>query len=299
MKRFLIIPLLVLCSSKALFAETFSDDMGRLVEIKENPSRIVSLAPHITEILFALDLGKKVVGVTQYSDYPEEARNKERVGSYVKLNLEKIVSLSPDLVLATADGNPKAVVDRLGSIGIPVYVVNAGGIKDIYGNIRSIGIVTGKSKKADLIAEKLENRINSVVDKVKKLARPRVFIQLGYSPLYTAGKNTFVDDLITLAGGKNIAGKEKISYPVYSTEELLNKEPEVVFSVLMGSEVDIKTDTFWNQWHTLPAVRDGRIYYVDPDIVNRPSPRIAAGLELLARKLHPGVFEDSGGKGDK
>lgn len=299
MKQFLIILVLIVCSSKALFAETFLDDMDRSVEVKAQPSRIVSLAPHITEILFDLGLGKKIVGVTQYSDYPEEAKNKERVGSYVKLNLEKIISLSPDLVLATADGNPKAVVDRLTDIGIPVYVVNAKKIGDIYGNVRSIGKVTGKSKEANAIARKLEKRINAAVGKVKGLVRPRVFIQLGYSPLYTAGKNTFVDDLITLAGGLNIAGNEKIRYPVYSMEALLKREPEVVFSVLMGSEVDIKTDSFWKRWSTLPAVRDGRIYYVDPDIVNRPSPRIAEGLEFMARKLHPEAFEDSEKKGDK
>lgn len=299
MRQSLILLFLIVCFSKPLFAETFLDDMGRPVEVKAQPSRIVSLAPHITEILFDLGLGKKIVGVTQYSDYPEEAKNKERVGSYVKLNLEKIVSLSPDLVLATADGNPKAVVDRLTDIGIPVYVVNAKKIVDIYGNIRSIGEVTGKSKEAHAIAEKLEKRIIAAVDKVKGLVRPRVFIQLGYSPLYTAGKNTFVDDLISLAGGLNIAGEEKIRYPVYSTESLLKREPQVIFSVLMGSEVDIKTDSFWKRWNTLPAVRDGRIYYVDPDIVNRPSPRIADGLELMARKLHPEAFEDSKRKGDK
>lgn len=299
MKRCLILLLLIVCSGKSVFAETFLDDMGRSVEVRANPPRIVSLAPHITEILFDLDLGKRIVGVTRYSNYPEEAKTKERVGSYVKLNLEKIVSLSPDLVLATADGNPKAVVDRLADIGIPVYVVNAKKIGDIYGNIRSIGAVTGKGKEADAIAGELEERIGAVVDEVKGLASPRVFIQLGYSPLYTAGKNTFIDDLITLAGGLNIAGEEKIRYPVYSTEELLKREPQVIFSVLMGSEVDIETDTFWKRWATLPAVRDGRIYYVDPDIVNRPSPRIAEGLEFLAHKLHPEAFDDAGEQGDK
>ena len=299
MKRCLILLILIVCSGKTLFAETFSDDMGRRVEIRAHPLRIVSLAPHITEILFDLDLGKRIVGVTQYSNYPEEAKNKERVGSYVKLNIEKILSLSPDLVLATADGNPKEVVDRLSSIGIPVYVVNAKEVGDIYGNIRSIGRVTGKTKEADVIAGNLEKRITAVTDKLKNLAKPRVFIQLGYSPLYTAGKNTFIDDLITLAGGLNIAGNEKIRYPVYSTEALLKREPEVVFSVLMGSEVDIKTDSFWKRWSTLPAVRDGRIYYVDPDIVNRPSPRIAEGLEFMARKLHPEAFGASEKKEDK
>lgn len=299
MKQFLILLVLIASSSKPLFAETFTDDMGRSVEVRANPPRIVSLAPHITEILFDLDLGERVVGVTRYSDYPEEAKSKERVGSYVKLNLEKIVYLSPDLVLATADGNPKAVVDRLTDLGIPVYVVNAKEIGDIYSNIRSIGKVTGKSKEAEGIAYKLEKRISAVGDKVKGLARPRVFIQLGYSPLYTAGKNTFVDDLITLAGGVNIAGEEKIRYPVYSTEALLEREPEVIFSVLMGSEVDIKTDTFWQRWGSLPAVRDGHIYYVDPDIVNRPSPRIAEGLEFFARRLHPEAFEHAGEKEDR
>jgi len=275
-----------------LKAESFTDDMGRKVDVRPSPSRIVSLAPHLTELLFTLGLGENVVGVTRYSDFPEEARNIEKVGSYVKLDLERIVSLSPQLVLATADGNPKAVVDKLTEVGIPVYVINTEGIDDIYGNIRSIGEVTGKSVEAHDVAMRLEKRINSIVEKVKGLEKPRIFIQLGIDPLYTAGKNTFVDDLIRLAGGRNIAGDIGIKYPVYSREELLNRAPQIIFSTIMGSEAAVDTENFWKRWPSIPAVSNGRIYHVDPDLLNRPSIRIADGLEIIARKIQPQVFEE-------
>ncbi|MDH3973974.1 MAG: cobalamin-binding protein [Deltaproteobacteria bacterium] len=274
------------------YAGIFTDEMGRRVEVKPNPSRIVSLAPHLTEILFDLGLGKQIVGVTLYSNYPEEAKTKARVGSYVKLNLEKIVSLSPDLVIATADGNPKVVVERLTSLGIPVFVINTKGISDIYGNIISIGEVTGRPKEGRIVSMKLRERIKGITDLLKGLRKRKVFFQLGANPLYTASAGTFTDDLITLAGGINIAGEEKVRYPVYSMEEVLKRNPEVIFSVLMGSEEGKSVKPLWEKWKTIEAVKKGQIYDIEPDITNRASSRIADGLDAIARKLHPEAFND-------
>jgi len=272
------------------YSEVFTDEMGRKVEVKANPSRIISLAPHLTEILFDLGLDERIVGVTRYSNYPEAAKKKTRIGSYVKLNLEKIVSLSPDLVIATADGNPKVVVERLTSLDIPVFVINTKGISDIYTNIISIGEVTGRPKEGRRVFIALKERIKGITDLIKGLPKRKVFFQLGANPLYTASAGTFSDDLITLAGGINIAGEEKIRYPVYSMEEVLKRNPEVIFSVLMGSEEGKSVKPLWEKWTTIEAVKKGQIYDIEPDITNRPSSRIADGLDAIARKLHPQAF---------
>ncbi len=285
---FSTIPLLF---ANPLQAGNFIDDLGRSVEIPKNPARIVSLAPSITEVLFALGLDEEIAGVTRFSNYPPQASAKPKVGTYVKLNLEKIVSLNPDLVVATAGGNSRVVVERLEEIGLPVFVVYPKKINDIYSNIRSLGIVTGKEKEGVALAVRIEEKIMAITDKVENLPKPKVFFQLGANPLYTAGGGTFIDDLIRMAGGLNISGDEKISYPVYSMEEVIKRAPQVIFSVLMGSQRDESVIAFWEQWPTIPAIRDKHLYAVDPDLVNRPAPRIVEALEAIARRLHPEVFE--------
>lgn len=275
-----------------LFAETFIDEMGRSIEIDTPPKRIIALAPHITEILFALGLEENIVGVTQYSNYPEAAKEKERIGSYVRLNIEKIISLEPDLVISTAGGNPREVIDRLAALGVKVFVIHPKRIEDIYTNMRSIGAITGRKKEGNTLAAQLEKRIEDIVSRVEGLSRPKVFFQLGASPLYTTGSNTFVDDLLRKAGGKNIAGGGDIRYPVYSMEEVIRQQPEVIFAMPHGSERDVDANAYWKKWSIIPAVKNGRVFQIDPSIVNRPSPRIAEGLEIVTRKLHPEAFEN-------
>ena len=283
---FFITPLIL---TSSVHAGIFSDDMKRTVEIKEKPSRIVSLAPSITEILFALGLDKEVVGVTQFSNYPPATKNKKKVGSYVKLNIEVIVGLSPDLIIATADGNPRESVEKLEELGIPVFVIYPKKMVDIYRNLRAIGAITGKIVEAERLASSLEGRINAIANKVRNSPRPKVFLQLGTNPLYTAGKGTFMDQLIELAGGVNIVGGSLVRYPAYSMEEVLSRNPDFIFSTLMdGNNADIKA--FWEKWNTLSAVKSGRIFSINPDLVNRPSPRIADGLEAIAKKIHPEIF---------
>lgn len=268
---------------------TYLDDLKRAVNITTKPTRIVSLAPSITEILFALGLDEEVVGVTQFSNYPSAAANKSKVGSYVKLNIEAIVALSPDLIIATADGNPRNVIERLHSLGFSVFVVYPKDVKDIYKNIRTIGLITGKSENGEKLAQSLEKKINTIATKANQPDRPKVFFQLGKTPLYTAGKNTFIDRLIGLAGGVNIVTSTKVRYPAYSMEEIIRSNPEYIFSTVMGNET-IELLDFWKKWTTIDAVKNGNLFTINPDLMNRPSPRIADGLEELAKIIHPEVF---------
>ncbi len=277
-------------TSSCSLADVFVDDVGRRIEIKEHPSRIISLAPHITEILFDLNLGARVVGVTEYSDYPEAARVKEKVGAYVKLNLEKIISLTPDLIIGTADGNPRETVERLAEIGFSVFVLYPKDIKDIYRNIHRIGTLTGKEERAEEVANSLKKRIDAIAEKVKGFTKPKVFFQLAADSLYTAGKNTFIDRFIALAGGINIASKEKQGHYIYSLEKVLQKEPDVIFCSLRHPDHG-EAVSFWKKWKTIPAVKKGRVYIINPDLIDRPSPRIADGLEAMAKRLHPEAFK--------
>lgn len=250
--------------------------------------RIVSLAPSITEILFSLGLGERVVGVTQHCDFPPEALAKPRVGSYVDLNLEKILSLKPDLIIATADGNERKAVERLDRFRVPVYITNPRNLEEVFQTILAIGRITRREAPAARLARTLRQRADRVVRITAGLPRPRVFLQINEQPLMTVGRDTFHDNLIRLAGGINVSGAEAINYPQYSLEQVLRHGPEVILITSMAREANAeKKKDRWKGWPHIPAVQQGRIYLLNTDLLDRPSPRLVDGLESLARAIHP------------
>ncbi|OGP89229.1 MAG: hypothetical protein A2157_12100 [Deltaproteobacteria bacterium RBG_16_47_11] len=270
---------------------TFKDEVGREVTFPFPPKRIVSLAPNITEILFGLGLDEEIVGVSIHCNFPEKANTKVRIGSYIRLDFEKIISLTPDLIIATGAGNTRGMVDRLEQLGFPTYVIHPKNFKDILESIIHIGQVVNREKKARVIIEGMRERSQRVIELTKDLPRPKVFVQIGDAPLVTVGKGSFADDLIRLAGGENIAGKEKEVYPRFGMEEILKRSPEVIVISSMNPEGDYqKILQEWNRWKTIPAVKNGRIHLIDSDLIDRPSPRIIDGLEGLAGMLHPEGF---------
>jgi iron complex transport system substrate-binding protein len=270
---------------------TFEDELGREVTFPFAPKRIVSLAPNITEILFSLGLDEEIVGVSIHCNFPEKAKTKNRVGSYISLDYEKITSVKPDLIIATGVGNTKDMVDRLEQLGFSTYVIYPKNFEDILKSIIHIGQVVNREKEARTIIEGIKKRSQRVINLTKDLARPKVFIQIGDTPMVTVGKGSFTDDLIRLAGGENIAGKEKEVYPRFGMEEILQKSPEVIVISSMKPKGDYqKTFQEWNRWKTIPAVKNGRVHIINSDLIDRPSPRIIDGLEQLARMLHPEQF---------
>jgi iron complex transport system substrate-binding protein len=272
--------------------QTFVDEVGRDVTFPFPPERIVSLAPNVTEILFGLGLDEEIVGVSIHSNFPEKAKSKVRVGSYIRLDFEKIASLNPDLIIATGAGNTRDMVDRLGKLGLQTYVIYPKDFRDILQSIAHIGQVVNREKEARAIIEGMRKRSERVIDLTKSLPRPKVFIQIGDVPIVTVGKGSFADDLIRLAGGENIAGKEKEVYPRLGMEEILKRSPEVIVISSMNPTGDYqKILQEWTRWKTIPAVKNGRIYLIDSDLLDRPSPRIIEGLEELARVFHPEKFE--------
>jgi iron complex transport system substrate-binding protein len=250
--------------------------------------RIIALAPNITEILFTLGLGERVIGVTQHCNYPPEAMTRPRVGSYVDLNIEKILFLKPDLVIATADGNERGSVERLLGFGIPVLVTNPKNLNQVYETITVIGWATKKEDKAESLVRSLKQRADRIIRACSGLPHPRVFLQINENPLITVGKETFHNNLIQLAGGINISGQEAIKYPTYSLEQVLRLNPEVILITSMerGAVAELKKKR-WEQWKQLSAVSHHRIYILDSDLLDRPSPRLVDGLEALARAIHP------------
>jgi iron complex transport system substrate-binding protein len=272
--------------------QKFKDEAGREVTFPFPPKRIVSLAPNITEILFSLGLDEEIVGVSIHCNFPEKAKTKVRVGSYISLDFEKITSLKPDLIIATGAGNTREMVDRLEKLGFQTYAIYPKNFNDILKSIGHIGEVVNREKEARGIIEGLRKRSQRVIELTKGLSRPKVFIQIGDAPIVTVGKGSFADDLIRLAGGENIAGKEKEVYPRFGMEEILKRSPEVIVISSMNPKGDYqKILEEWNRWKTIPAVKNGRVHLIDSDLLDRPSPRIIDGLEELARVLHPEKFK--------
>lgn len=189
-----------------LAARDVIDQTGRPVGVPENPRRVVAFAPSITEIVFALQQDSRLAGATQFSNYPPAASKLPRVGSYVRLSLEKIVALEPDLCLAIKDGNPKTVIDRLQAMGIPVYVVNPHDLDSVTQTMKALGHLLHATQRAETLTRSIQDRLQKVSDTVARASRsPKVFIQIGISPIISAGSNTFLNDLIQTAGGVNAA----------------------------------------------------------------------------------------------
>lgn len=275
-------------------ARTVTDQLGRTVTVPDEPRRIVSLAPNITEIIFALGQEHRLMGATRYSDFPPEAKKLPKVGSYVHLDLEKIVALKPDLCIAIKDGNPIAVAKRLESLKIPVYAVNPRNLETIMQTVLEIGGLINAQKEADLLVKDMDLRIQKVKSLVSNVAhRPRVFFQIGVSPIVSVGTHTFIHGLIVLAGGTNLA-QGPISYPRFSREQVLALSPEVIIITSMArAAVFEQVKAEWNKWPDLPAVRDQRIFLEDSNFFDRPTPRLVDGLELLVRLIHPELFEEA------
>ena len=276
------------------------DEVGREVIVPFPPKRIISLAPNVTEILFTLGLDEEIVGVSTHCNFPEKAKTKPRIGSYISLDFERIISLRPDFIIATAAGNTREMVKRLEEYGFPTYVIFPKNFDGILLSIEHIGRVVGREKEALAIVQGMKRRREKVIEITRNpvsrtgqaLPQPRVFLQIGEAPIVTAGKGSFADDLIRLAGGENVAGDEKKMYPRFGMEEIIKRAPEIILISTHNPNVDYqKVLQEWSRWKTIPAVKTGRIHLINSDLIDRPSPRIIDGLEEMARIFHPEQFK--------
>ena len=246
----------------------------------EPPKRIISLAPNMTEILFAMGLGDRIVGITNFCDYPEEAKKKHKIGGMSNPSLEAVVSLKPDIVVMTTDGNPKEFEERLHSLKIRTYVFKARRLLELPGGIRDLGTTLGVKNKADELAKEIEVKINKLaVGKNSKLSK--ILFIVWPEPLIVAGPGTAIDDAITVLGYENIASKAKASYPKYSIEEIIRQSPDVIF--IGRGHVSMKevSKGLLKRLAIVPAVKNGSVFYVS-DSLYRLGPRVIKGIEEIA-----------------
>jgi len=262
---------------------------GRQDFVPASPRRLISLAPSITEILYFLEAGDRLVGVTSFCNFPPEVKNKPRVGTYWEFNLEAILALKPDLVLAMAhQGEGPGSLQVLEHWKIPYYLGRADTLPGLFRLIEDLARLTGQEEVARRKLPPLKARVRQVQQRVQSLPRPRVLLEIDQEPLITVGRSSIQGDLIQRAGGANIAGKVDQRYPVFNLEEVLKSQPEVILFTGMADATSLpRRMNFWRQWTMLPAVKAGRLHWVEPDLVDRPGPRLVDGLEMLANYFHP------------
>lgn len=287
-----LVLLIVLVPGLAFGAITVTDDVGVTVVITSPPQRIVSLAPSNTEILFALGLGDRVVGVTDYCNYPREAQEKPKVGGYSTVSVERVIALRPDLVIA-AYGNGRELIENLRSYGIPVICLHPSNLEDVLDNILLVGTATGAGENATRLAGDLRQRIHDVeTETVGSDFHPRVAHIIWSDPIYVSGNGTFQDELIRVAGGRN-AFSHVEGWKNVGIEDFISADPEVLIVNTgsgMGGGEDAIARYFRNEprFAEVAAIRDNRIYLVDSDTVDRAGPRIVDALEQFATDIRSG-----------
>ena len=264
------------------------DDLGRLVTINGTPERIISLAPSNTEILFALGLGDRVVGVTMYCDYPPEAQDKEKVGDYYGPDIEKIIALQPDLVLAT-DFHRFDLIPALEQQGVAVFAVAPQTLDDVLESIQKIGQIADKEAEALELVDRMTSKIEEIEEQTKELEeKPRVFYMTWQDPMWTIGRATWIDDLINISGGVNIFSQYFESGAMVEIEWVILLNPEIIITSEWSYEWALNA----TELASTNASQTGRIYTFDDDLAQRPGPRLVEGLEWFAYLIHPEIFEE-------
>ena len=274
-------------SGKDTATAVYIDDLQHHVTIHKPVHRIVSLAPSITESIYAIGADSLLVGVTDYCDFPPQARQKPKVGGMTNPDIERIVSLKPDCVFMSVEGNLRNDYDKLEQTGVPVFAMNPRTTGDVLRSIASLGDICDRSASAGNLNERLRHRQDSIVAYTAlSLHKPRIYLFVSLKPLMVAGKNTFVNELIEQSGGTN-AGTEGVgSYPIMSRETILKEQPDCM---IFTSDIAVEKKTLLKQfpeWINLKAVRENKLYSIDGSIISRPGPRVIDGLEALTRLIH-------------
>lgn len=269
---------------------TIKDDAGRSVTLARRPQRIVSLAPSNTEILFAIGLGDRVVGVDRYSNYPPAATGKPQISNYSATDLEQVLASTPDLIFAAGITKPDVIAAFEGR-GIATVVLNPADVNGVLANLSLVGQIADVNAEAAKVRGDLETRLATLTAKLRPATtKPRVFFELDPTQYFTVGPKSFIDDLITRAGGANIAADAGTPYPKLSAEQIIGKDPEVIILSDEAAGATVESVKGRPGWSGISAVKNGRILTIDADIANRPGPRVVDALERLAAAIHPELF---------
>ena len=267
-----------------------TDDAGRRVSLPPQVDRVISLAPNLTEIVFAVGASDRLVGRTSYCDYPAEAKTVAEVGDTLHPSLERIISLKPQLVLISTASQLEVFTQQLQNQNIAVFVTDPHDLDGVFRSIEQIGLILGHEEQARLLVQKLRERTSAVEEAVKQKQLVRVFYQLSAEPLYTAGHDAFVTDLIRRAGAISVTADVPGAWPKYSNESALAAKPEAII-LPTGGSMGTGNSTVTEALRQSPAVLEGRVYKINDDHLVRPGPRAVDGLEEMARALHPDAFK--------
>ena len=299
--RSILLLCLLLIPRTAAGQVTVTDAIGSAVTVQGIPQRIVSLIPSNTELVFAVGAGSSVVGVTNYCDFPPEARAIEKIGDLTAMSLEKIVALDPDLVLASK-GNSKELVYSLKALGVPVFILDPQTIEEILDDVGTVGALVGREEAARELLDGYRQRLATVADRIGDLSegeRPTVFVGSPFrDENWTPGPETYTSAVIRRAGGRNVADDlAPRTWAVYNLENIVSKDPQVLLSTLgEGQDPEEATQRFLERakalkgWRDLDAVRNGRVVLIPENWLLRPAPRLFDAIETLAGALHPNLF---------
>ncbi len=266
-----------------------TDGLGRKVKLPRHPLRIISLAPSVTEVLFLLGAGDRVVGVTTNCEWPDAAKSKPKIGDLLNPSYELILAARPDLVIASTAGNDRSAVLKLAELGLPVYVTAPRSVERIFETVESIGRITDCAARGEFLVAQMKTRLSEIKKRLAGLPPIRAFFITWFDPLLAPGKNTFETDALRQADVVSITADIDEFYPRYSLEKVLAQDPDVIITVEhTGSPLPDLTRIAG--WKDLRAVKQHRIYVLN-EVFQHPSPRFADGVEELARKLHPECFQ--------
>jgi iron complex transport system substrate-binding protein len=276
--------LILLLATPVGWAAEVQDDSGQIVRLDQAAERIISLAPSLTELLFAAGAGDKVVAVVEYSDYPEQARSLPRIGRHDLLDMERIVQLQPDLIVAWQSGNPRASIRRLQELGMTVYSAEPKSLESIPSHIERLGILTGSSDIADQASDNFRKSLAALQTDYSHKTPVKTFYQVWNLPLITAGGNELINDIISLCGGENIFAELSMVAPKVSTEAVITRNPQAI----VASGMDIERPEWlddWLRWPDLDAVSAGNLFFIPPDYLQRHTPRALEGARQMCQYL--------------
>ncbi|MFE4708340.1 ABC transporter substrate-binding protein [Peribacillus simplex] len=271
---------------------TVTDDTGKKIKFEKIPEKVVSLQPSNTEILFALEQGEKVVGVTDFDNYPEEAKDIEHVSDSVNINAEKIIALKPDAIIAYTIGDETAL-KPLEDAGIPVFIIkSAANFDDVYGDIGQIAKVMGVAEKGDELVKDIKSQITSVEEKVKTLdEEEQTYFEISPAPeIYTTGSETFQNEILDTAGIKNIFDDQK-GWVKVSDEEIVKRNPKSIITTATYADDAVGEIKSRKGWEDIDAVKNDDVHLLDENVMSRPGPRIGEAVELAAKTIYPDLFK--------
>jgi iron complex transport system substrate-binding protein len=260
------------------------DSLGRTVELEKPATRVVSLAPHLTEVVFAAGAGDQLVGAVAYSDYPEAATAVPRVGSYDNVSLESLVALNPDLVLAWYSGNGPDVIKRAEGLGLRVYVFESKTMEDVADSLRVVGKLTGNEHTAEAAADTFLQQLSALRNTYSKRQEISMYYQIWDEPLMTLNREHLISNVVELCGGRNVFADSPVLVSRISVESVIRADPQVIIASGMGEARPEWLDE-WRKWTSMTAVRNNQLYFVPPDILQRHTPRIIDGATMMCEKL--------------